>query len=56
MNHDQVIDIEDVTMLISYVLGTHVEGFFVTEADVNGEEPIDVADITALIGRVLGMN
>ena len=56
VNHDQVIDIEDVTMLISYVLGTHVEGFFVTEADVNGEEPIDVADITALIGRVLGMN
>lgn len=56
VNHDEVIDIEDVTMLISYVLGTYVEGFHVTEADVNGIEPIDVEDITALIGRVLGQH
>ena len=56
VNHDQVVDIEDVTMLISYVLGNPVEGFFVTEADINGEQPIDVVDVTTLISRVLGMN
>ena len=56
MNHDQVVDIEDVTMLISYVLCNPVEGFFVTEADITGEQPIDVVDVTTLISRVLGMN
>ena len=56
VNHDTVVDIEDVTMLISYVLGTPLEGFHITEADVNGLEPIDVEDVTALIGRVLGQH
>lgn len=54
VNHDRVVDIEDVTMLISYVLGTPLPGFYITEADVNGMDPIDVEDVTALIGRVLG--
>lgn len=56
VNHDTVVDIEDVTMLISYVLGTPLPGFYMTEADVNGVEPIDVEDVTALIGRVLGQH
>ena len=54
VNHDSLIDIQDVTLLISYVLnGSAAEDFYVNEAECNGIEPIDIEDVTALINRVL---
>lgn len=53
VNHDNIVDVQDVTMLISYVLGTPLPGFYVNEAECTGTEPIDIQDVTALIGRVL---
>ena len=55
VNHDGKVDVTDVTMLISYVLGNNPDGFFVEEANVDGDAngTIDVTDVTALISKVL---
>ena len=52
VNHDTVIDVSDVTMLIGYILGND-NGCCVVCADVNGDVDIDVSDVTALIGIIL---
>ena len=56
VNHDYSVDIEDVTLLISYILNGSADGFFITEAECNGTAPVDIEDVTALISRVLGNN
>ena len=53
VNHDDTIDIEDVTMLISLVLGIDNSGCPLC-ANVDQEGGIDINDITALISIVLG--
>lgn len=53
VDHNGSVDIEDVTLLISYVLGNNPDGFFADVANCDGEGAIDISDITALINRVL---
>ena len=54
VNHDNMVDVSDVTLLITYVLNGSVAGdFFENEANVNGDEDIDVGDVTDLISTVL---
>ena len=53
VDHNGSVDIEDVTLLISYVLGNNPDGFFTDVANCDGEGAIDISDITALINRVL---
>lgn len=54
VNHDKLVDVEDVTQLINYVLnGSAGDDFHVSEAECTGAEPIDIEDVTALIARVL---
>ena len=55
VNHDNVVDIDDVTALINTVLGTP-SGACPVCSDVNGDEVIDIDDVTALINSVLGNN
>jgi hypothetical protein len=52
VNHDDVVDIDDVTALISRVLGSGT----VCEicGDVNKDSNIDIDDVTSLINIVLG--
>ncbi len=54
VNHDQSVDINDVTALIAYVLG---QGNTICTdcADVFDDDAIDINDVTALINMVLGM-
>ena len=56
VNHDGKVDVSDVTLLISYVLGNDPDIFYLENAnvyqDANGR--IDVSDVTALIAMVLG--
>lgn len=54
VNGDGEVDIEDVTALISRVLGNNPDPFIEANANVNGEGEIDIEDVTALISLVLG--
>jgi len=55
VNHDEVIDITDVTTLIDRVLnGTTTSGCCDTCADMNGDGDIGIDDVTMLIDNVLG--
>lgn len=55
VNHDQVVDIDDVTALIAKVLGED-NGICTICADVNNDNQIDIDDVTAVINIVLGGN
>ena len=56
VNHDHFVNVSDVTLLISYILNGGASGFYITEANCNGdvEGAINVADVTALIATILG--
>ena len=54
VNHDNGVDINDVTALISYVLGNNIDNFCPICASVNSDNQIDINDVTALISFVLG--
>jgi hypothetical protein len=56
VNGDNVVDIEDVTTLISKVLGNNPDPFIEENANVDGVGGIDIEDVTALITKVLGSN
>ena len=53
VNGDGQLTISDVTMLISYVLGTEQPTFILAAADVTGDGNINIADVTRLISMVL---
>ena len=56
VNHDNMVDVDDVTLLISYVLGTPA-GTFCTECgNVNQSGAIDVDDVTLLISIILNQS
>ena len=52
-NNDGEVDINDVTLLIDYVLGKGVT-VNITAADVNFDDMIDINDVTMIINYVLG--
>ncbi|MBR5102559.1 MAG: leucine-rich repeat protein, partial [Muribaculaceae bacterium] len=52
-NGDGVVDVKDVTALITYILGETPAGFVIANANVNGTGEIDVQDVTALINMIL---
>ena len=52
VNHDGVIDVSDVTDLVSYIMGGEIE-VYPECANVDGDDVIDIADVTALIALVL---
>ena len=54
VNCDNHVDIDDVTTLISYVLGNTPQPFNYDAANVNQEGAIDIDDVTRLISIVLG--
>ena len=58
VNHDNFVDVDDVTLLIAHILGTSPQGFFPSEANVNQDDQglIDVDDVSALISKILGIS
>lgn len=54
VNHDGAVDVGDVTLTISYILGNTTGDFCEICANVNSDEGIDVADVTAIIAIILG--
>ena len=55
VNMDGEVDINDVTALISHVLGQVVTPFDSQAANVDGNNAIDINDVTMLISTVLGV-
>lgn len=56
VNGDGTVDIDDVTMLIDYILSLPISGTCVVEAmDVYQDGMIDIDDVTYLIRKVLGI-
>ncbi len=53
VNHDNIVDVSDVTATISVALGSTPDIFYEAEADLNGDGIIDVSDVTAVIARAL---
>ena len=53
VNCDGLVNISDVTTLISYALGGHPEPFNWQAADINHDDDINIGDVTALISIVL---
>jgi len=53
VNHDNSVDVSDVTMLIAYILGNVQDNFDSELANMDGVEPIDVSDVTAMIHHIL---
>ena len=56
VNCDNLVDVADVTTLISYILGADPHPINLNAADVNGDNDIDVADVTSLIAIILNAN
>lgn len=54
VNHDQLVNIADVTALIDFVLTGNAESIDLEAADCNLIDGINIADVTALIDFVLG--
>lgn len=55
VNHDEDVNIADVTTLIDSLLGVDVDICTIC-ADVNGDEEINIADVTTLIDMLLSNN
>ena len=55
VNHDNMLDVQDVTMLIYYILGQPVD-VCITCANINGDDNIDVDDVISLIALILTNN
>lgn len=55
VNHDDDVNIADVTKLIDYLLDNQTD-VCLDCADVNGDEDINIADVTFLIDLLLGMD
>ncbi len=49
VNNDGIINVQDLTMLISYILGNNPEGFHSNLADLNYDGAINVGDVVLLI-------
>jgi hypothetical protein len=56
VNNDGIVDVQDVVLLIEYVLNGHAEAFNADNADMNADGHIDVTDVVALIDKVLNGN
>ncbi|MBO4815044.1 MAG: C10 family peptidase [Muribaculaceae bacterium] len=52
-NGDGAVDVNDVTAVISYILGKNPEPFNIGNADLNGDGEVNVNDVTLIIGIIL---
>ena len=53
VNHDNNVDINDVVLTVSYVLGEPLTGFFVAQADTNQDGKVNIVDIVKIVDIIL---
>lgn len=56
VNTDGFVNVNDVTVLINYILGKNPTPFNAIAADVNNDQSINVQDVTSLINIILSSN
>ena len=56
MDHSGKLNIDDVTMLIDYLLGGNEDGCCSTCADLDGNGIVNIDDVTGLIDKLLSGN
>ena len=54
VNGDGVVNVIDVTMTISYILGQNPADFNAAAADVSGDGVVNILDLTTIIDMILG--
>ena len=52
-NGDGEIDMQDVTLIVSYILGTPAETFKAKAADINDDGEIGMSDVMHIIQYIL---
>lgn len=55
VNGDQVVNITDVTILISAIQNDNFDSINFNNSDMNDDENINITDVTMLINYVLSM-
>ncbi len=55
-NGDGKVDVNDVTVVINYILGKNPDPFVFDNANVNGDDTVNVMDVTNIINIILGIN
>ena len=55
VNNDNVVNITDVTTLISAVMAENFDAINFTNSDMNGDGVINITDVTMLINAVMAM-
>ena len=54
VNNDGVVNVTDVSELISQILGKPSESFHAEAADMNGDGTLNVTDVSLIINKILG--
>jgi len=54
VNHDGVVNISDVMMMVNHVIGRTPAGFYVESADQNGDNTVNISDIMYVVNIVIG--
>ena len=57
VNHDNVIDIEDVTIIQNHINGVKaLDDKYIWAADVNGDGVVDIEDVVAIMNQINGVS
>ncbi len=56
INFDEEIDILDVVLLVSFILGTQTNGNEFVASDINGDNQLNIVDIVLLINIIINTN
>lgn len=51
---NMIVDIQDATIVVNYILGERSDNYLYYMADMNSDDEIDIFDLTAIINVILG--
>lgn len=51
---NRIVDIQDATIVVNYILGERSDNYLYYMADMNSDDEIDIFDLTAIINVILG--
>ena len=54
VNYDSKLSVNDVMLLVNYIIGRKIHPFSLFKADINGDGKITVTDVTQMVQAILG--